>query len=103
MKRPLTCLRERLTIFVPMEKNDGMGGQIISWAKKETVWAAVQTVCPAGRKPVYKIILRQGVVLEPSCRIKWRNKILKINSLPIEDARRMGIQCWAVPVMKTET
>lgn len=102
MKTMITQLRERITFLIPLEKDDGMGGQIISWAKKWTVWADIRGgISPSvgeGRSILYHIRVRPGIPIHHSMRLKWKEKILKITHEPILGKDRKGLELRAVEV-----
>ncbi len=91
MKPSIGHMRERVTLLTPARKKDDMGGYTVSWARKGTLWAhiAPQTNTSAmedkkgWKKAFYKIRLRLGHKLEPTMRLKWGEKLLKITSEPI--------------------
>ena len=91
MKSSIGHMRERITLLTPARKKDGMGGYTVSWARKGTLWAHIvpQTNTNAAgdkkgwKKAFYKIRLRAGHKLEPTMRLRWGEKLLKITSEPI--------------------
>jgi len=108
MKSSIGQLRERLTVLVPAQKKDRIGGYTVSWAKKWSVWAHIMPQinstpsedCKGWKKAFYKIRVRSGIGLKASMRIRWQDKLLKIATEPIINLTKDSIEFSAFEIKK---
>lgn len=82
-------LRERVTIQKATVVRDAFGGEVLTWADAETVWAAVRDY--SSREPLladrlvmlvgYEVTIRSGVEVTHQDRLSWRGKVLAIEGV----------------------
>lgn len=87
-------LRERVTIQRATVERDDFGGEVLTWADGETVWANVFD--RSSREPVladrpvmlvgYEISIRRGASVTHQDRLEWRSKLLSIESVTMQPA-----------------
>ncbi len=86
-----SLIRERVTIQLPTESDDGYGGKTVSWTDLTTCFAQVQPLyVTQGEHLVadqvtayagYRVTLRVRTDVTASMQILWKTHTLKIHSL----------------------
>ena len=83
----ISDLRERIMLQTRKQVGDDLGGYTENWTDTTTVWAYVKP-----KPPNYQVIVRCGVKLDTTMRIKWRGQLFTIATNPTTDPSRRWIE-----------
>lgn len=96
----LENLKERITIQTKAYVSDRMGGYVWRWADGAQIWAEIQP-CTGKKESLdetsdlaaarYWVKWRKGIDVKQRSRFLWRGQILKLLTMPQEDATRRWV------------
>ena len=97
-------LRHRVDLLEPVATDDGAGGRIVTWSRRDTVWAQVislkgkekQLAEALTAESPYSVTLRYRSDVTSEMRIGFDNLLLDIKSVADPDGHRRWLVCYCV-------
>jgi len=97
-------LRHRIGLLEPAEAADGAGGRIVTWVRRDTVWAEIVSLRGKEKEwaealtaeSTFRVTLRYRSDLTRDMRIELDGVQLNINSIADPDGRRRWLVLYCV-------